>query len=287
MNSYLQQKIKFIDDQKLNDLNKLIKIMELLRDPEDGCAWDLKQTFSSIAPFTIEEAYEVSQAIQDENFDELKEELGDLLLQVIFHSQLANEKNYFDFNDVVISIKNKLIKRHPHIFNKTSKIKNADEVKRQWDKIKKIEKRNKKGSFIKNQMNEVTKNLPSIIKAQKLQETASNDGFDFKNVDQCIQKLLEELDEFNEAQILKNNESLLDESGDLIFSVINILRKSGINSEEALNHANRKFIKRYNKSEELAKKDSIDFLNAPIKIKNNYWLKSKKFFNKTRASLKE
>ena len=287
MNSYLQQKLKFIDDKKLNDLNKLIKIMELLRDPEDGCAWDLKQTFSSIAPFTIEEAYEVSQAIQDENFDELKEELGDLLLQVIFHYQFANEKNYFDFNDVVISIKNKLIKRHPHIFKKTSKIKNADEVKRQWDKIKKIEKRNKKNSFINNQMNEVTKNLPSIIKAQKLQETASNDGFDFKNVDQCIQKLLEELDEFNEAQILKNNERLLDESGDLIFSVINILRKSGINSEEALNHANRKFIIRYNKSEELAKKDSINFSNAPLKIKNNYWLKSKKFFNKTMTSSKE
>ena len=287
MNSYLQQKLKFIDDTKLNDLNKLIKIMELLRDPEDGCAWDLKQTFSSIAPFTIEEAYEVSQAIQDENFDELKEELGDLLLQVIFHSQLASEKTYFDFNDVVISIKNKLIKRHPHIFNKTSEIKNADEVKRQWDKIKKIEKRNKKDSFINNQMNEVTKNLPSIIKAQKLQETASNDGFDFKNVDQCIQKLLEELDEFNEAQILKNNERLLDESGDLIFSVINILRKSGINSEEALNHANRKFIKRYNKSEELAKKDSINFSNASLKIKNHYWLQSKKFFNKTRTSSKE
>ncbi len=287
MNSYLQQKIKFIDDQKLNDLNKLIKIMELLRDPEDGCAWDLKQTFSSIAPFTIEEAYEVSQAIQDENFDELKEELGDLLLQVIFHSQLANEKNYFDFNDVVNSIKNKLIRRHPHIFNKTSEIKTEEEVKRQWNKIKNIEKRNKKNNLIKNQINEVTKNLPSIIKAQKLQETASNDGFDFKNVEQCIQKLLEELDEFNEAQILNNNERLLDESGDLIFSVINILRKSGINSEEALNHANRKFIKRYNKSEELAKKDSIDFLNAPIKIKNNYWLKSKKFFNKTRPSSKE
>ncbi len=287
MNSYLQQKLKFIDDKTLNDLNKLIKIMELLRDPEDGCAWDLKQTFSSIAPFTIEEAYEVSQAIQDENFDELKEELGDLLLQVIFHSQLASEKTYFDFNDVVISIKNKLIKRHPHIFNKTSKIKNADEVKRQWDKIKKIEKRNKKDRFINNQMNEVTKNLPSIIKAQKLQETASNDGFDFKNVDQCIQKLLEELDEFNEAQILKNNERLLDESGDLIFSVINILRKSGINSEEALNHANRKFIKRYNKSEELAKKDSIDFSNASLKIKNHYWLQSKKLLNKTRTSSKE
>ena len=286
MNSNLQKKLKFLDDKKLNNLNKLIKIMELLRDPVNGCAWDLKQTFSSIAPFTIEEAYEVSQAIQDENFDELKDELGDLLLQVIFHSQLANEKNYFDFNDVVTSIKNKLIRRHPHIFKKTSKIKTAEGVKRQWDKIKIQEKRNKKNNLIDNQINEITKNLPSIIKAQKLQETASKHGFDFRNVDQCIQKLLEELDEFNEAQISNNNKKLLDESGDLIFSVINILRKSGVNSEEALNHANRKFIKRYNKSEELAKKDSIDFSNAPIKTKNNYWLKSKKFF-KTNLSLKE
>jgi len=286
MNSYLQQKLKFISDKKLNDLNKLIKIMELLRDPENGCAWDLKQTFSSIAPYTIEEAYEVTQAIQDENFDELKEELGDLLLQVVFHSQLANEKKYFDFNDVVTSITVKLIRRHPHIFEKNSKIKTAEEVKKQWDKIKIQEKRDKKNNLIDNQINEVTKNLPSIIKAQKLQETASKQGFDFKNVEQCIKKLLEELEEFSEAKISNNNESLLDESGDLIFSVINILRKSGVNSEEALNHANRKFIKRYNKSEELAKKDSIDFSNAPSKIQNNYWLKSKKFFNKTKPSSK-
>ena len=287
MNSYLQQKLKFIDNKKLNNLNKLIKIMELLRDPENGCPWDLKQTFSSIAPFTIEEAYEVSQAIQDDDFDGLKDELGDLLLQVIFHSQLASEKNYFDFNDVVTAITKKLIRRHPHIFEKNLKIKTAEEVKKQWDKIKIQEKRTKKNNLIRNQINEVTKNLPSIIKAQKLQETVSKYGFDFKNLDQCIEKLLEELDEFNEAQISNNNERLLDESGDLIFSVINILRKSGINSEEALNHANRKFIKRYNKSEELAKKDNIDFTNAPLEIKNNYWLKSKLFFNKTSPSSKE
>ena len=287
MNSNLQQKIKYINEINLDDLNKLIKIMELLRDPENGCAWDLKQTFSSISPFTIEEAYEVAQAIQDENFDELKEELGDLLLQVVFHSQLANEKKYFDFNDVVTAINKKLIRRHPHIFEKTLKIKTAEEVKKQWDKIKVQEKRAKQNNIIDNQVNEITKNLPSVIKAQKLQETASKQGFDFKNLNQCIQKLLEELDEFSEAQISNNNERLLDEGGDLIFSVINILRKLGINSEEALNHANRKFIMRYNKSEELAKKDSINFSNASLKIKNNYWLKSKKFFNKTMTFSKE
>ena len=125
--------------------------MELLRDPENGCPWDLKQTFSSIAPFTIEEAYEVSQAIQDDDFDGLKDELGDLLLQVIFHSQLASEKNYFDFNDVVTAITKKLIRRHPHIFEKNLKIKTAEEVKKQWDKIKIQEKRTKKNNLIRNQ----------------------------------------------------------------------------------------------------------------------------------------
>ena len=141
MNSYLQQKLKFIDDKKLNDLNKLIKIMELLRDPEDGCAWDLKQTFSSIAPFTIEEAYEVSQAIQDENFDELKEELGDLLLHIIFQAELLSEKKDYNIQNSIDNVCKKLIDRHPHIFSNKN---NKDWKVGNWELTKQKEKNRKK-----------------------------------------------------------------------------------------------------------------------------------------------
>ena len=274
MKSNKNNTLSYLNNKKTNELDKLLSIMSHLRDPDKGCPWDIKQTFESIAPYTIEEAYEVSQSIQDKDYDELMDELGDLLLQVVFLSQIAKEKELFKFNDVVKSINKKLVRRHPHIFEKNTNIKTPDDVKNQWDKIKKQENKHKSKNI--NTLAKITKNLPSIIKSQKIQQEVSKEGFDFKNVNDCILKLQEEIQEFNEALKLNDKQKILDEGGDILFSSINILRKAGINSEEALEHANNKFTKRYNNSEMLAKKDNKKFSELSLQKKHKYWLKSKK-----------
>ena len=274
MKSNKNNTFSYLNDKKTNELDKLLNIMSHLRDPDKGCPWDIKQTFKSIAPYTIEEAYEVNQSIQDEDYHELKDELGDLLLQVIFLSQIAKEKHLFKFNDVVKSINKKLIRRHPHIFEKNTNIKTPDDVKNQWDKIKEQEKKEKTKNI--NTLSKITKNLPSIIKSQKIQEEVSKDGFDFKNVNDCILKLQEEIQEFKEALKTNDKQKCLDEGGDVLFSSINILRKAGINSQEALEYANNKFTKRYNYSEMLARKENKNFAEISLEKKHKYWLKSKK-----------
>ena len=274
MKSNKNNTFSYLNDKKINELDKLLNIMSHLRDPDKGCPWDIKQTFKSIAPYTIEEAYEVNQSIQDEDYHELKDELGDLLLQVVFLSQIAKEKHLFKFNDVVKSINKKLIRRHPHIFEKNTNIKTPDDVKNQWDRIKEQEKKEKTKNI--NTLSKITKNLPSIIKSQKIQEEVSKDGFDFKNVNDCILKLQEEIQEFKEALKTNDKQKYLDEGGDVLFSSINILRKAGINSQEALEYANNKFTKRYNYSEMLARKENKNFAEISLEKKHKYWLKSKK-----------
>ena len=274
MKSNKNNTFSYLNDKKTNELDKLLNIMSHLRDPDKGCPWDIKQTFKSIAPYTIEEAYEVNQSIQDEDYHELKEELGDMLLQVVFLSQIAKEKHLFKFNDVVKSINKKLIRRHPHIFEKNTNIKTPDDVKNQWDRIKEQEKKEKTKNI--NTLSKITKNLPSIIKSQKIQEEVSKDGFDFKNVNDCILKLQEEIQEFKEALKTNDKQKCLDEGGDVLFSSINILRKAGINSQEALEYANNKFTKRYNYSEMLARKENENFAEISLEKKHKYWLKSKK-----------
>ena len=274
MKSNKNNTFSYLNNKKTNDLDKLLNIMSHLRDPDKGCPWDIKQTFKSIAPYTIEEAYEVNQSIQDEDYHELKDELGDLLLQVVFLSQIAKEKHLFKFNDVVKSINKKLIRRHPHIFEKNTNIKTPDDVKNQWDRIKEKEKKEKTKNI--NTLSKITKNLPSIIKSQKIQEEVSKDGFDFKNVNDCILKLQEEIQEFKEALKTNDKQKCLDEGGDVLFSSINILRKAGINSQEALEYANNKFTKRYNYSEILARKENKYFAEISLEKKHKNWLKSKK-----------
>ncbi len=274
MKSIKNNTFSYLNDKKTNELDKLLKIMSYLRDPDKGCPWDIKQTFESIAPYTIEEAYEVSQSIQDKDYDELMDELGDLLLQVVFLSQIAKEKKLFKFNDVVKNINNKLIRRHPHIFEKNTNIKTLNDVKNQWDKIKEEENKNKSKNI--NTLGKITKNLPSILKAQKIQEEVSKDGFDFKNINDCILKLQEEIQEFTEALKTNDKQKCLDEGGDILFASINILRKTGINSQEALEYANNKFTKRYNYSEMLAQKENKNFAEVSLEKKQKYWLKSKK-----------
>ena len=274
MKSNKNNTFSYINDKKTKELDKLLKIMSHLRDPDKGCPWDIQQTFESIAPYTIEEAYEVSQSIQDKDYDELMDELGDLLLQIVFLSQIAKEKKLFKFNDVVKSINKKLIRRHPHIFEKNTHIKSPNDVKNQWDKIKEQENKNKSNNT--NTLGKITKNLPSILKSQKIQEEVSKDGFDFKNVNDCILKLQEEIQEFKEALKTNDKQKCLDEGGDILFASINILRKTGINSQEALEYANNKFTKRYNYSEILAQKENKTFAEVSLEKKHKYWLKSKK-----------
>ena len=276
MKSNKNNTFSYLKDKKTNELDKLLKIMSHLRDPDKGCPWDIKQTFESIAPYTIEEAYEVSQSIQDKDYDELMDELGDLLLQVVFLSQIAKEKKLFKFNDVVKSINNKLIRRHPHIFEKNTNIKSPNDVKNQWDKIKEQEHKNKTKKKNINTLGKITKNLPSILKSQKIQEEVSKDGFDFRNVNDCILKLQEEIQEFKEALKTNDKQKCLDEGGDILFSSINVLRKAGINSQEALEFANNKFTRRYNYSEILAQKENKNFAEVSLEEKHKYWLKSKK-----------
>ena len=276
MKSNKKNTLSYLNDKKINDIDKLLHIMFYLRDPDKGCPWDIKQTFKSIAPYTIEEAYEVNQAIQDEDYGELKDELGDLLLQIVFLSEIANEKKLFNFNDVVKSIKNKLIRRHPHIFKKNTNIKTPDDVKYQWNKIKEQENKKKYKSKKISNLLRITRNLPSLIKSQKIQEEVSKDGFDFKDVKDCISKLQEEIREFNEALETCDNKKCLDEGGDILFSSINILRKAGINAQEALEYANNKFIKRYLDAEKLAQEENKIFAEVSLKKKHKYWLKSKK-----------
>ena len=274
MKSNKNNTFSYLNNKETNELDKLLNIMSHLRDPDKGCPWDIKQTFKSIAPYTIEEAYEVSQSIQDKDYDELMDELGDLLLQVVFLSQIAKEKKLFKFNDVVKSINKKLIRRHPHIFEKNTHIKSPNDVKNQWDKIKEQENKNKSKNT--NTLGKITKNLPSILKSQKIQEEVSKDGFDFKNVNDCILKLQEEIQEFKEALKTNDKQKCLDEGGDILFASINILRKTGINSQEALEYANNKFTKRYNYSEILAQKENKNFAEVSLEKKHKYWLKSKK-----------
>ena len=267
------KKISFLDNNNLNNIQKLLKILEYLRNPEKGCAWDIKQTFSSISPYTIEEAYEVAQAIQDENFDNLREELGDLLLQVIFHSQMASEIKMFDFQDVVKSIIAKLIRRHPHIFNIKNKL-TSNEVSNQWEKIKQFEQKKNNINQLLN-FDSIPNNFPSTLKALKIQKKAASFGFDWENIDDAINKIDEEYNEFKKAIEIKNRKSQIDEMGDLLFSCINVCRKLNINFDESLQMTNKKFVKRYNKAENLALDDKKVFENLSLSEKEFYWQKAK------------
>ncbi len=241
-------------------INPLVKIMARLRDPENGCSWDVAQDFKSIAPYTIEEAYEVSDAIDRDDMDDLKDELGDLLLQVVFHSQMAKESGAFTIEDVITSICNKMTRRHPHIFAETD-VKNWD-----WEKLKE-EERNDSGHA--SAMDGVAYALPALMRAQKLQKRAKRTGFDWDEVDDCIAKLEEEIIELRAA---KTEAQQHEESGDLLFAAVNVVRHYGVDAEIALKEGNKKFEKRFRKMEELAGKT---FTALSLEEKEQLWQKVK------------
>ncbi len=225
----------------------LVRIMEKLRSPE-GCPWDRKQTHESLLPYLLEETYEVVDAVKKGNDEELKEELGDLLLQVVFHSQIAKERGAFDIDDVVDSIAKKLIHRHPHVFEGREDIKTAEDVNREWEKLK--EKEGKKKESL---LDGIPESMPALERAYKLQKRAAKVGFEWENFDGIKEKLIEELSEI-EAELKRGDRKKLEEEvGDLLFMAVNLARFLGIHPEIALRRANEKFERRFRHIEERAK----------------------------------
>ena len=239
---------------------RLVEVMERLRSP-GGCDWDRAQTHQSLKPYLIEEAYELLDAIDSGNDEAMKEELGDVLLQVVFHTQIAKERKAFDIKDVVDFLTEKLIRRHPHVFKNEGKFSYE-----RWEEMKAKEKGKKKKSSI----GDVNQALPALSLARRMQENASALGFDWQDTEGVIEKVKEELEEF------KENPSE-EEFGDLLFSLVNLSRFLGIDPERALRKATEKFLKRFAKMEELIEKDGKDIKELSITEMDKYWEEAKNF----------
>ena len=253
------------------DIYDLIKLVAVLRAP-GGCPWDREQTHASIKKNLIEETYEVIEAINSESLDGLKEELGDILLQVALHAEMEREKGNFDFNDVANGICQKLIIRHPHVFGDLS-AENEREALDNWDAIKLKTKGIKKQS---ESMLNVPRELPALMRAQKIQQKASKAGFDWDDTAGAVSKLYEEINELNEALSKGKKAEIEDEFGDVLFSCVNISRFIGVDSEEALTGATDKFLKRYSIVEKLAQEDGTDLKSVSVDALDTLWEKAKK-----------
>ena len=238
----------------------LIKVMGKLRDPNGGCPWDLEQNFKTIAPYTIEEAYEVAEAIDNNDMQNLREELGDLLLQPIYHAQMASEQGAFDINDVISDVTEKMIHRHPHVFGDDNAL-TPEDVNAIWD-TKKAQEEGK--NSLKSALDGVPKALPAALRAQKLQKKAAKTGFEWPEIDNILDKLAEEIDEFKEAINEKDHDHMMEEFGDMLFVMINYGRTLGLNAEEALRRCNQKFEKRFRGIEDDLKAENKDINEATL-----------------------
>jgi tetrapyrrole methylase family protein/MazG family protein len=254
----------------MKEFDELVKIIEKLRSPQ-GCPWDRKQTSDSLLSYLIEESNEVVDAIINKNSDHLKEELGDLLLQILLHSQIAHENNEFSIQDVVKTLSAKLINRHPHVFS-DKEVQNADEVLVLWEEIKKKEKENEKHESI---LDKVPNNFPSILKSYKLQKAASKVGFDWSNYNDVLAKINEEIDELKDAIIKNNPEDIEHEFGDVMFGLINLSRFINVNPDVALSRANNRFIKRFKYVEKKVNESGRNFNDFSIEELENFWQEAK------------
>lgn len=254
------------------NLEKLKKITQQLRDPLTGCPWDIEQTFDSIAYCSIEEAYEVVEAIEEKNYDQLKNELGDLLFQVVFHSEIANEKNLFNLDDIVESISTKLISRHPHVFG-DEKINNAREQTDQWEK-KKLEEIKTEGDH-KSVLDGIGKNQTALNTAFKIGKRARSVGFDWNDSNGVLGKIREELSELIEAINSKNESAIEEEMGDLLFTIVSLSRHLSKNPETALRKATNKFEKRFKLMEHELEQEKKQFSQLSYDEMNHLWNKVK------------
>ncbi|ARQ10076.1 nucleoside triphosphate pyrophosphohydrolase [Rhizobium etli] len=265
------------------DISRLIEIMAALRHPETGCPWDIEQNFQTIKPYTIEEAYEVSDAIERGDMDDLCDELGDLLLQVVFHARMAEEAGEFSFGDVVNAITTKMIRRHPHVFAR-SDADTPDAVKIQWDEIKQAEKRERaerrarrgitedfKGGFL----GSVQRSFPALTEALKLQERAAKVGFDWSAPEPILDKIEEEIAELRAALRDGDRVKVSDELGDLIFAVVNIGRHVKADPEQALRGTNTKFRRRFNHIEQVLEAEGETLEAATLERMEEIWQAAK------------
>ena len=235
-----------------NNLEELIEVVAKLRAP-DGCPWDREQTHNSLRPNMLEEAYEAVDAIDENNIAHLREELGDVLLQVLLHSQIASENGDFDIEAVAKELKDKLIHRHPHVFGNKN-VKNADEVIANWDKLKAEEKTERKSA-----MDGLSKSQPALVLAQKISKRAVKTGFEWPNEQSLYECFYSEIEEFKQAQKEQNKAHMEEEYGDILFAAVNLARWNKIDAEQALIKANKKFEKRFRKMEELAVKPMTEY----------------------------
>ncbi len=233
-----------IHDQSAG-IERLLEIMRRLRDPQTGCPWDIEQDFASIAPYTIEEAYEVADAIERGAFGELKGELGDLLLQSVYHAQMAQEAGHFSFADVVQTVSDKMVARHPHVFGEESREKSAEQQTQDWERIKATERAAAGEAGPARTLDGVALGLPALMRAVKLQKRAARVGFDWPSTDEVLAKLVEEAGELTEARASLTEDEVEEEFGDLLFVVANLGRHYGVDPEAALRRANAKFTRRF------------------------------------------
>jgi ATP diphosphatase len=274
-------------------VNDLLLIMARLRDPEKGCPWDLQQDYKSILPYTLEEAYEVADAIDRKDYEELKSELGDLLFQIVFYSQLAKEESRFEFDDIVNAISHKLVQRHPHVFAESAFEAIADDdaggmerqtggSARRWEQLKTLERKQKQeqqsqsgeaGSLLDG----IAKTLPAHVKSEKIQKRVAQVGFDWSNLEDVFDKIEEELGECREAikESEHSDERLQEELGDLMFACINAVRYADLRVETVLRKANRKFEQRFRLLEKLAANNNTDLQQMDIVALEQLWQQAK------------
>jgi ATP diphosphatase len=257
-----------------DSIEKLRWIMSQLRHPETGCPWDKKQTFSSIVPHTIEEAYEVADAIERGDFNALPAELGDLLFQVIFYCQLAQEQKIFTFDDVISAICEKLIRRHPHVFGE-AKFNDEAQIKQNWEN-EKIKERAALAGIDRQPslLDDIPVHLPALAQAQKIQKRCAHVGFDMPELTDVVDKIEEELAEVK-AELPQNQQPasvhLAEELGDLLFAVVNLARRTGFDAETLLRQANKKFSQRFKKVEKLAHQHGKDLSETQIEVLESWW----------------
>lgn len=251
-------------EQKLEAFGRLLDIMDELR---EQCPWDKKQTLESLRHLTIEEVYELGDAILDNNLDELKKELGDVLLHIVFYAKIGSEKNSFDIADVAHAISDKLVARHPHIYGDV-KVKNEEEVKQNWEKLKL-----KEGN--KSVLSGVPKTLPAMVKANRIQDKVAGVGFDWETPDQVFEKVKEELQELEDAKNNKSQKEIENELGDVFFSLVNYARFLKVNPENALERTNKKFIKRFGYIEDKAKENKKSLHQMSLDEMDVFWEEAK------------
>lgn len=244
----------------MDEVRQLLHIMSRLRDPETGCPWDRRQTYSTIVPYTLEEAYEVADAIQRGDMQELCGELGDLLFQVVFYSQIAKEEGHFDFTQVARGICEKMLHRHPHVFS-DAEYSSDEELRQAWEHAKAQEREQGSASEITSELAGIARALPALIRAEKLQKRAARVGFDWPDVTGVLEKFNEEVDEVK-AEIGQGDPNRLqNELGDLLFSLVNLVRQLGLDAEQTLSQANEKFERRFRTMEKVLRQGGKDNLH--------------------------